>query len=60
MLFAKVLRSPFPHARIKKITTDEAEQMPGVIKVVTGQDIPYGPYGRLVFSIGPINRKCQS
>ncbi|WP_347488213.1 molybdopterin cofactor-binding domain-containing protein [Desulfoscipio sp. XC116] len=34
MLFGKVLRSPYPHARIKKIDTAKAEQLPGVEAVV--------------------------
>ena len=36
---AAVLRSPYPHARIKSINTSRAEQMPGVRGVVTGKDI---------------------
>ncbi|MFC4767744.1 xanthine dehydrogenase family protein molybdopterin-binding subunit [Effusibacillus consociatus] len=36
---AAILRSPYPHARIKAIRTDKAEQMPGVKGVVTGQDV---------------------
>jgi 2-furoyl-CoA dehydrogenase large subunit len=36
---AAILRSPYPHARIKAIRTEKAEQMPGVKGVVTGQDI---------------------
>jgi 2-furoyl-CoA dehydrogenase large subunit len=36
---AAILRSPYPHARIKAIRTEKAEQMPGIKGVVTGQDI---------------------
>jgi 2-furoyl-CoA dehydrogenase large subunit len=36
---AAILRSPHPHAYIKSIDTAEAEKMPGVKGVVTGQDI---------------------
>ncbi|SFJ81872.1 xanthine dehydrogenase family protein molybdopterin-binding subunit [Thermoflavimicrobium dichotomicum] len=36
---AAILRSPYPHARIKSIRTEKAQQMPGVKGVVTGQDI---------------------
>ncbi|PZE20870.1 xanthine dehydrogenase family protein molybdopterin-binding subunit [Paenibacillus xerothermodurans] len=36
---AAILRSPYPHARIKSIRTDKAEQMPGVKGVATGRDI---------------------
>lgn len=44
MLYAKILRSEYAHARILSIDTSEAEQMPGVRKVVTGQncDILFG------------------
>jgi carbon-monoxide dehydrogenase large subunit len=40
MLHAKVVRSPYPHARIIKIDTSEAERLPGVRAVVTGKDAP--------------------
>ncbi|MDQ1005166.1 2-furoyl-CoA dehydrogenase large subunit [Neobacillus niacini] len=36
---AAILRSPHPHANIKSIDTAEAEKMPGVKGIVTGQDI---------------------
>ncbi len=39
-LFAKVLRSPHAHARIKSIDTSKAEAARGVRAVITGQDIP--------------------
>jgi CO/xanthine dehydrogenase Mo-binding subunit len=38
MLCAKILRSPFPHARIASIDTSKAEKMPGVKAVITGKD----------------------
>ncbi len=40
LLFAKVLRSPHAHARIKSIDTSKAEAAPGVRAVITGADIP--------------------
>jgi CO/xanthine dehydrogenase Mo-binding subunit len=40
MLFAKVLRSPHPHARIKSIDTSKAEALDGVRAVITGKDMP--------------------
>ena len=40
MLFGKVLRSPHPHAIIKKIDKAGAEKLPGVKAVVTHEDIP--------------------
>ena len=38
MLHAKILRSEYAHAKIITIDTSEAEKMPGVRKIVTGQD----------------------
>ncbi len=42
MLYAKVLRSPYPHAKILNIDTSRAEKLSGVRAVITGKDaIPY-------------------
>ncbi len=46
MLVGKILHSPYPHARIKRIDTSRAENLDGVITVVTGKDAP-NPYGIL-------------
>jgi len=46
MLVGKILHSPYPHARIKKIDTIRAEQLDGVVAVVIGTDAP-NPYGIL-------------
>ncbi|MGB4503312.1 MAG: molybdopterin cofactor-binding domain-containing protein [Syntrophaceticus sp.] len=40
MLYAKVLRSPYPHARIKKIDVSKAEQLPGVKAVAYHENVP--------------------
>lgn len=40
MLFGKILRSRFPHARILDIDTTKAEKLPGVKAVVTWKDAP--------------------
>ena len=40
MHYAKILASCFAHAKILKIDTTEAENMPGVIAVITYKDIP--------------------
>ena len=43
MLYARVARSPYPHAKILSIDTSEAEKLPGVKAVVTGiKDTPRG------------------
>src|SRR5437868_8242454 len=46
MLVGKILHSPYPHARIKRIDTSRAEKLDGVVAVVTGKDAPT-PYGIL-------------
>jgi CO/xanthine dehydrogenase Mo-binding subunit len=38
MLHAKVLRSPYPHARIMRIDISEAEKLSGVKAIITGRD----------------------
>jgi len=45
MLHAKVLHSPYAHARIQKIDACKARALPGVAAVLTWQDIP-----RVVYS----------
>jgi CO/xanthine dehydrogenase Mo-binding subunit len=39
-LWAKLLRSPLPHARILKVDASKAMQIPGVRAVISGDDIP--------------------
>src|SRR4030042_3827449 len=41
MLTGKVLTSPYPHARIKKIDKSKAEKLPGVEAVITWDDVPH-------------------
>jgi len=40
MAHGRILRSPFPHARIKSIDTSQAEALEGVFAVMTGEDLP--------------------
>ena len=40
MLYLKVLRSPYPHARIVSIDTSKALALPGVAAVLTHKDMP--------------------
>jgi len=39
MLHAAILRSPYAHARIKRLDTSRAEGLAGVAAVLTGQDV---------------------
>lgn len=40
MIYGRLLRSPHPHARILRIDTTRAEELPGVFAVLTGKDLP--------------------
>ncbi len=47
--YAKVLRSPLPHARIRRIDADKARTLPGVLAVLTRENLTaafptYGAY----------------
>jgi putative selenate reductase molybdopterin-binding subunit len=50
MLYAELLTSPHPHARIRRIDVSKARALPGVRAVLTYQDLP-----RVLFAPG-----CQS
>ena len=50
MLYAELLTSPHPHARIRRIDVSKARALPGVRAVLTYQDLP-----RVMFAPG-----CQS
>ncbi len=52
LLYAKVLFSDRPHARIISLDTSEAERVPGVVAVLTHKDVPVNEYG-LIFKDQP-------
>jgi CO/xanthine dehydrogenase Mo-binding subunit len=39
MLYAKALRSPFPHAKLLRVDASKAEKLSGVVAVVTRDDL---------------------
>src|SRR5579859_3592005 len=39
MVYAQMVRSPYAHARIKSINTDAAKKVPGVLAIITGEDL---------------------
>ncbi|MBI2854483.1 MAG: xanthine dehydrogenase family protein molybdopterin-binding subunit [Chloroflexi bacterium] len=47
LCYAKLLGSPYPHARIKKIDVTRAQDLPGVISVITGDAPENRLYGDL-------------
>ena len=52
MLFGKILRSPFPHARVVRVDASHAERLAGVVAALTRSDFGAnsgfnGKYGRI-------------
>ena len=50
MVVGKLLRLPYAHARIQRINTSEAKAMPGVLAVLTAEDLgtPVPRFGPMV------------
>jgi len=48
MLYAKVLRTKYPSAKILNINLDEAEKIPGVKAIITAKDIPNNEFGVII------------
>ena len=48
LLFAKTLFSGQPHARMLAIDTSKAENVPGVVAILTAKDVPVNEYGLIV------------
>ncbi|MDP2727929.1 MAG: xanthine dehydrogenase family protein molybdopterin-binding subunit [Dehalococcoidia bacterium] len=51
MLYCRILRSPYPHARILDIDTSRAKRLPGVKDVISAKDVP--SLGRSPFKARP-------
>ena len=49
MLHGKLLRSPYPHARIASIDAGEAEKLPGVKAVLTPAEVPQNKFTPVYF-----------
>ena len=45
MVHGKILGSPIAHGRIKRIDISKAMALPGVLSVITGDDVPNTQYG---------------
>ncbi len=45
MVWGRILRTPVPHARVKRIDTSRAETLPGVVGVITGDNVEQHPFG---------------
>jgi aerobic carbon-monoxide dehydrogenase large subunit len=39
MVYGSMVRSPYAHARLKSVHTEKAMQLPGVLAVITGEDL---------------------
>jgi selenium-dependent xanthine dehydrogenase len=54
MLYARTLRSPYPHAKILSINTEKAKALPGVQAVLTHEDVPGENLHGLVYRDWPV------
>jgi len=57
MLYGKILRSEYAHARILNIDTSKAEKLPGVKGIITGKNTPmvkYSGLGNLIMDECPL------
>src|SRR5260221_13634837 len=48
-LWLKTLFARQPHARIKRLDVSRAQQMAGVVKVLTARDVPVNEFGLILF-----------
>ena len=51
MLWGRVLRSPFPSGRTKRIDVSRARELPGVKAIVTGEDVTGLKIGRRLYDM---------
>ena len=56
LVWGKALRSPLPHARILRIDASRARTLPGVLAVLTAQDLPNVLVGRRMFDMPMLAR----
>ncbi len=54
MLHAKVLRSEHPHARLLRVDASKAQALPGVVAVLTADDVPGAKHHGLVRPDWPV------
>lgn len=50
-LWARALRSPYPHAKIESIDTSEALKVPGVVDIITGHHTHGVRFGRRLLDV---------
>ncbi len=58
--YAAMLRSPHAHARIRSIDTSTASAVPGVLAVLTGEDLAHDGIGTIPCMTGLVNRDQSS
>jgi xanthine dehydrogenase molybdenum-binding subunit len=51
MLIARILRSPYPHAKILRVDASKAKKLPGVAAVITHEDVPKRRYNRAALTM---------
>lgn len=65
MVYGKILRSQYAHARILDINIEKAKTLDGVLAIATGDDVPRGYFGvdlkdQLVFARNKVRHKGEA
>ena len=55
MLYTRTLRSPYPHAKVKKVDVSKAEHLPGVVLILRRDNVP-AEYRDVKLGSGPPDR----
>ena len=59
LLWMKILRSPHAHARILELDTTEARALPGVVDILTYQDVPRVLFGPFENELYPLDQEVR-
>lgn len=59
MLWMKILRSPYAHARIVEVDTADAEKMPGVAAILTYRNAPPAPLDDMAYEFYLLEREVR-
>lgn len=54
MAYGMILRSPYAHAKIKRIDKSKAEKVHGVLKILLPEDVPSRLYNQAVITQSPV------
>ena len=54
MLYLKIKRAVYPHAYLRKLHLEKAKKVPGVVKIITAEDVPHVKNFGLIIKDQPV------